>query len=254
LIVQTEEDLEWLHFIRDSELNSALEYFGSDPNIRILEIGSGTGYMLDRIGEKYDKPLGLEVDGSAYEFNDGRIKLYDGCTIPFSDHEFDVVFSSHVLEHVEGIEEFIEETARVLKPGGLSIHIMPTPTWRIMTSLMHYFAVAKMLFRMIKPVGRLSMAGVVNKRAKSDLIKFVLYAPLHGLEGNVLTENYYFSKTRWNELFNASSLTLKSSVGLGFVYWGRDIFRFYWPLGVRKFLASLIGSSSNVYVMSKKQE
>ena len=233
MIVQTEEDLEWLHFIRDSELNSALEYFGSDPNIRILEIGSGTGYMLDRIGEKYDKPLGLEVDGSAYEFNDGRIKLYDGCTIPFSDHEFDVVFSSHVLEHVEGIEEFIEETARVLKPGGLSIHIMPTPTWRIMTSLMHYFA---------------------NKRAKSDLIKFVLYAPLHGLEGNVLTENYYFSKTRWNELFNASSLTLKSSVGLGFVYWGRDIFRFYWPLGVRKFLASLIGSSSNVYVMSKKQE
>ncbi|WP_375583640.1 class I SAM-dependent methyltransferase [Cyclobacterium xiamenense] len=41
--------------------------------------------------------------------------------IPFPDNSFDVVFSNHVLEHVENDIEACKEINRVLKPGGWGI-------------------------------------------------------------------------------------------------------------------------------------
>lgn len=44
-------------------------------------------------------------------------------SLPFREGEFDYVVSDQVIEHVEGDPRVaIEETRRVLKPGGLAIH------------------------------------------------------------------------------------------------------------------------------------
>ncbi|HYV26588.1 MAG TPA: class I SAM-dependent methyltransferase [Candidatus Eisenbacteria bacterium] len=40
---------------------------------------------------------------------------------PFADNQFDVVFSSQVIEHLHNTRLFIEESHRVLKPGGTAI-------------------------------------------------------------------------------------------------------------------------------------
>jgi len=43
--------------------------------------------------------------------------------LPFDDGEFDAVVSDQVLEHVEGDPQLaIDETFRVLKPGGIALH------------------------------------------------------------------------------------------------------------------------------------
>ncbi|MCW6037047.1 methyltransferase domain-containing protein [Spirulina subsalsa FACHB-351] len=43
--------------------------------------------------------------------------------LPFDDNEFDYVVSDQVLEHIEGNpQQAIDESWRVLKPGGLAIH------------------------------------------------------------------------------------------------------------------------------------
>lgn len=43
--------------------------------------------------------------------------------LPFADNTFDAVISDQVLEHIEGdVFQAIEESRRVLKPGGLAIH------------------------------------------------------------------------------------------------------------------------------------
>lgn len=39
--------------------------------------------------------------------------------LPFRAGSFDVVFASHLLEHVTDLNRMLEEVARVLKPGGL---------------------------------------------------------------------------------------------------------------------------------------
>ena len=43
--------------------------------------------------------------------------------LPFEDGQFDAVVSDQVLEHLEGDPgDAIDETFRVLKPGGIALH------------------------------------------------------------------------------------------------------------------------------------
>jgi SAM-dependent methyltransferase len=45
--------------------------------------------------------------------------LGDGRRLPFRDRAFDVVYSSNVLEHVDGPWRMADEMVRVTRPGGL---------------------------------------------------------------------------------------------------------------------------------------
>jgi SAM-dependent methyltransferase len=49
----------------------------------------------------------------------------DMTNIPYPDNTFDVVISSHVLEHVPDDRKAMQELQRVLKPGGWAIHQAP---------------------------------------------------------------------------------------------------------------------------------
>jgi SAM-dependent methyltransferase len=49
--------------------------------------------------------------------------------IPFDDDTFDVVVSNQVFEHVKDYPAAIRETKRVLRPGGVALHLFP-PRWR----------------------------------------------------------------------------------------------------------------------------
>lgn len=45
--------------------------------------------------------------------------------IPVSDNSCDIVASRYVLEHLQGVERFVQEAYRVLKPGGVFITLFP---------------------------------------------------------------------------------------------------------------------------------
>jgi predicted SAM-dependent methyltransferase len=45
--------------------------------------------------------------------------------LPFADHSFDVVYASHVLEHIKDDARVLAEVKRVLRPGGLAV--LPVP-------------------------------------------------------------------------------------------------------------------------------
>jgi len=54
----------------------------------------------------------------------GSIKL-DMCNMALPDASFDVVFASHVLEHIQTDRAALEEIRRILRPGGVAI--LPVP-------------------------------------------------------------------------------------------------------------------------------
>lgn len=90
----------------------------------VLEVGCGTGAVLARLSavgvgrdftgiDVIDPATNLETDGAAAA--PFHWSIYDGATIPFTDGSFDLVYASHVLEHVPEPRAFLRELARVAR-------------------------------------------------------------------------------------------------------------------------------------------
>ena len=91
---------------------------------RVLEVGPGgsphpksTVFLEKRF---LDDDEAAEQRGYApAALIDTNIIYYDGGTFPFADGEFDYVICSHVLEHVDDVEFFVQELCRVALAGYL---------------------------------------------------------------------------------------------------------------------------------------
>jgi SAM-dependent methyltransferase len=75
------------------------------------------------------RPIFARQYGSSYRTADmsdptADLKM-DICHIEFPDNSFDVIFCSHVLEHVQDDQKAMREFSRTLKPGGWAIIMVP---------------------------------------------------------------------------------------------------------------------------------
>ncbi|MBS0471425.1 MAG: class I SAM-dependent methyltransferase [Proteobacteria bacterium] len=87
----------------------------------VLEVGCGTGVVLQKLAERGLGRLltGIEIaeERVASTVADRAILIvpYDGKTIPFPDASFDLVYATHVLEHVTNPRGFLLELRRVAR-------------------------------------------------------------------------------------------------------------------------------------------
>jgi SAM-dependent methyltransferase len=107
--------------------------------IRALDFGCGAGQLITRAHEHgYDDFWGAETyygDESIDERTTAAIpaataerimRIGDDDILPFPDQQFDFVCSSQVFEHLANPALVIDELARVTKPGGVHMHVLPT--------------------------------------------------------------------------------------------------------------------------------
>lgn len=118
-----------------------VERYAKLENARVLEVGSGlamnllvwgkhygadvTGVEPDTIGFDASFKLGralMEVNGLDPE----RIVNAAGEKLPFADASFDVVYSTNVLEHTDRPAVVLNESLRVLRPGGILQFVFPS--------------------------------------------------------------------------------------------------------------------------------
>ena len=95
---------------------------------KILDLGSGYGFMVVEGRIRGYNIYGLEPDESLNELLKYRLKKNNidikyaikgvGEKIPISDSTFDVIISFSVLEHVKDVKKVLNECYRILKPGG----------------------------------------------------------------------------------------------------------------------------------------
>lgn len=103
-------------------------------NARILDFGCGAGRRVyELIDAGYLHTEGYDVrDILALRNQTDRVRFHvepDG-HIPVVDASFDFVFSDNVLEHVSDQPAALREVVRVLKPGGVSVHVFPAK-WQL---------------------------------------------------------------------------------------------------------------------------
>lgn len=238
-------NITFLNELRVRELEGVLrKHRAIFANKRVLEIGGGTGAQAEILAGVASEVASLEIAESNYRGSaNHRIALYDGHHLPFSDSSFDVVYSSNVLEHVAHRDEFQNEIARVLKPNGYAIHIMPTQWWKLRD------IVENILFLPLKitSVGYKKYKNLELPSYRSPL-EF-LVGGRHGEFGDTLTELYYFVPRTWIGHFQRLGWNVEDTYGGEFFYTGRLILGTRLPWKFRKLLASCLGSTIRIYVL-----
>jgi len=116
-----EDYFAWLHEERKREVAAFVERYGLKQK-RVLEIGAGTGYLQDLVGDY----TGLDIAPTAQRFFHKRFVVGSATALPFHDNEFDAIWSIDTFEHVINPERGFAESRRVLRNGGL---IFLRPTW-----------------------------------------------------------------------------------------------------------------------------
>lgn len=118
----------------------------ANPGDRVLDIGCGNGRFYPVIKERkvhysgVDNSQGL-LDEAQKKFPDTDFLLGDATALPLEDASFDIAYSFAVIHHIPGRalrRQFIQEAARVLRPGGIFI-ITSWYLWRpnYLSKLLH---------------------------------------------------------------------------------------------------------------------
>jgi len=129
----TEHAGEWdtiraLHVAEDAVEEAVLAAVGNRPFDSLLDLGTGTGRMLELLHPLYSKAVGIDASSSMLAvaranldragITNTQVRLGDIYNLPLPRDSFDVVTVHQVLHFLDDPERALVEAARVLRPGG----------------------------------------------------------------------------------------------------------------------------------------
>lgn len=237
--------------LREAEFNAVKDYFS--PELRVLELGGGNGFQAFLIGARGCHVSSIDVAPPSHGIQHFPVQGYDGRTIPYPSNEFDLIFSSNVLEHIDDLDATLLESLRVLKPDGVAIHILPTPAWRLWTSVAHYGYLLQRVLDVNRPVGDGSVPSLRQKmhnRGVIYAIMRILAAGPHGRYPGALSELYYFSERRWLKVFQGAGFRVVQAKANDIFYTGYGLLP-QLSLSTRRSMARWLGAATRIYVLRK---
>lgn len=112
----------------DHLVKTILGQFNSSGNrLDILELGSGTGFLLQGLSKINHNVLGIDISKNMVEISRKRIQRSEGSVkiiqmdaeaLLFEDNSFDILIGDNLLWTLESPEKSYAEWYRVLKPCG----------------------------------------------------------------------------------------------------------------------------------------
>lgn len=220
------------------EFISYVELFPENHYNKILELGCGIGYQSAFLANFATEVIATDLpeeDMTTHspgmtkakillqKLNIGNVEFLP-CSaedLPFTDNSFDMVYSSHVLEHIPDQQKALNEIYRVLKPGGIHFCVVPTSFEKWYSFLNYYLYLGRRsvhhLFKIISPSKKNNSTVTEQqsspelKKAISNQLKYFPFPPPHGHSPHFLTEFKNWTPYKWRiRIENGAPFTLIS--------------------------------------------
>ncbi|HLJ28091.1 MAG TPA: class I SAM-dependent methyltransferase [Candidatus Angelobacter sp.] len=101
--------------------------FSLNGTHRVLDFGCGQGRAVNWLRHLGHNVVGCDIIPA--KIPSENLRMMENGRIPFDDDYFDLVISEQVFEHVKDYDTAIREVHRVLKPGGITMHLFPARYW-----------------------------------------------------------------------------------------------------------------------------
>jgi ArsR family transcriptional regulator len=122
------DEIRSLH-VPEREVEAAmLAHTGRGPFRAMLDIGTGTGRMLELFADRYERAVGLDLSPAMLAvaranleragIGHARVRLGDGTNLPVLRDSFDLVVIHQVLHFLDDPDRALAEAAGALAPGG----------------------------------------------------------------------------------------------------------------------------------------
>jgi ubiquinone/menaquinone biosynthesis C-methylase UbiE len=206
---------------RALEMQSYVKLMPETKGLRVLELGCGIGYqsaMLAKISKSVvatdlpnesllDHAPGMAAAAELHkhlQIDNVELVPCSAEELPFEDSSIDMVFSSHVLEHIPNQQKALEEIYRVLKPGGYHVCIVPVRFEKLYAFISFYSYLIKATLKRIsklfakKPVKQINEATTsINKVSGPSILRSFPFPPPHGYSNHFLNEWKEWGCARW---------------------------------------------------------
>ena len=112
------------HFRPENQarVRARLERLRGEFGGRLLDIGCGTGFIIDLAVDLFDDVRGIDLTPAMLERvrprPNVRVHTADAARLPFEGESFDVVSAYSFMHHLQDLDPVLAEAHRVLRPGG----------------------------------------------------------------------------------------------------------------------------------------
>jgi len=226
---------------RHLEFLTFFEMLPKKKYVKILELGCGIGYYSAFLSKISDEVIATDLETiDPLTHSPGLQITRDFLTdlgmtnvvvmhasaedLPFEDNTFDLVFSSHVIEHVPNVNKAIHEINRVLKPGGINFCVVPTTTDRLYGFFTFYiYLFVRVFSKIFKKLAPKKRKVVTNgqQSASQTISNFRFYfqhfpfPPPHGIYPSYMTEVKKWTLGSWKRILTQNqSIKFVSQFGL----------------------------------------
>jgi len=164
----------------------------------LLELGSAGGFFLEAARRRGWRTSGVELSPVAarYSKEELGLEVFEGllADAPYAPASFDVAVADNVLEHTTDPSAVLADLARLLRPGGHLLVVVPT-------------YVNSLYFRLLLTLGRLVPAGLLG----GPLLRILKLDPEH--DGGFPYHILEFDRRTLERLVREAGFEVRSSLG-----------------------------------------